>query len=837
MKIHYDPHSFQSLRAQHKELTPDLKHRIETHWRHNLGSDAFETNTTAAAPKTYVLSMFPYPSGQLHMGHVRVYAISDAMARFYRMCGHRVLHPMGWDAFGLPAENAARQRGVAAADWTRANIAEMRTQLERLGCSFDWQREVCTSEPEYYRWTQWLFLRLHDEGMVYQAEALVNWDPVDETVLADEQVDAQGCSWRSGARVEKKLLRQWFVRTTRFAQRLLDGLNDEGLQDWRDIIKLQRHWIGECDGYRFEMPLEYDDTDGDATTTLRLRSVSLWTRRPEELRRASFVAVSPEHLLAKLDANAANDAVGEKGMVLRGVRVRNPFDDGQRSLPVVVVGRATGDEDATEARIVFDEGCDTYLGVVSSRRVDRLLASQLDIECGRDGDDITGSDADELCREAILREAQSRNIGGWPVSSKLKDWPISRQRAWGTPIPIVHCANCGAVPVPDAQLPVLLAEHANAPDNTATTTTTCPKCQAQDGRRESDTMDTFVDSSWYFLRYMDPHNREEPFSRAAADRTAPVDLYVGGKEHAVLHLYYARFMTQFLHSIGRVPVSEPFRRLLVQGMVMGRSYRVKGSGRYLRADEVCIVDAKKNLARTLAGDEAVVMQWEKMSKSKLNGADPTEAMDAHGTDSIRLIMLGDVAPTSHRNWSETSELCMLMLVYYAMVLIQFAFLAFPGILNWQKRLWLTLVEFNECRTAEATDAAEEERIVNSEAFREQESKLYDARNYFLKEATFNYKYSHQLSVAISKMQGLTNSIRVMKTTGEMLMRMTEINEYPIHCSACSQGRHQIRSPIRTCPRRRYSDARSDGTAFRIGTMVTICLSARTSACGRRFAGP
>lgn len=599
--------------------------------------------------------MFPYPSGQLHMGHVRVYAISDAMARFYRMCGHRVLHPMGWDAFGLPAENAARQRGIAAADWTRANIAEMRAQLQRLGCSFDWAREVCTSEPEYYRWTQWLFLRLYDEGMVYQAEALVNWDPVDETVLADEQVDANGCSWRSGARVEKKLLRQWFVRTTRFAQRLLDGLNDEGLQDWRDIIKLQRHWIGECDGYRFEMPLEYDDGTNNDDATLRLRSISLWTRRPEELLHATFVAISPDHLLSKLDGNDAS-SVGN-GRILRNICVRNPFDDRQRSLPVVVVAdssKADGEEETKEC-IAFDEGCDTYLGVATCRNVDRALAIDLGIECGDPNIDKLA--ADESVRETILREAQLRNIGGWPVSSKLKDWPISRQRAWGTPIPIVHCDRCGAVPVPDAQLPVLLAEHSQCEENNKDSTTMpCPKCQTPDCRRESDTMDTFVDSSWYFLRFMDPNNSEAPFSRSAANRMAPVDLYVGGKEHAVLHLYYARFMSHFLHSIGCVPLAEPFRRLLVQGMVMGRSYRVKGSGRYLRADEVRIVDAKKNQARTLVGDgEPVVMQWEKMSKSKLNGADPTEAFDEHGTDSIRLIMLGDVAPTSHRNWSETSE--------------------------------------------------------------------------------------------------------------------------------------------------------------------------------------
>lgn len=577
--------------------------------------------------------MFPYPSGHLHMGHVRVYAISDAMARFYRMRGHNVLHPMGWDAFGLPAENAARQRGIAAADWTRTNIAEMRAQFERLGCSFDWPHEVATCEPSYYRWTQWLFVRLHAAGLAYQREALVNWDPVDGTVLADEQVDAQGCSWRSGARVEKKLLKQWFVRTTRFAGQLLAGLNDPTLQDWRDVIKLQRHWIGECTGYRFEVPLDYGGAAEAAPDAVRLRSLSVWTQRPADWRRAGFVAVSAEHVL--------NGVCASVGGVLTDVCVRNPFDGGRR-LPVIV-----------DAAVEFEPDCDTYVGVPAGRAEDAALARRLGLQWV-EADGVV----DELERQReeadVLQQAQQANIGGWPVSAKLRDWPISRQRAWGTPIPIVHCDTCGPVPVAEESLPVLL------PDAAATTSTTdcvpCPRCQSPKAHRETDTMDTFVDSSWYFLRFMDPHNDAEPFGGECAARLAPVDLYVGGKEHAVLHLYYARFVSHFLHSIGRVPQPEPFRRLLVQGMVMGRAYRVKGSGRYVRAAEVRVLDEKRGRAETVDGAEPVVMQWEKMSKSKQNGADPVEAIAEHGTDSIRLIMLGDVAPTSHRNWSEASEL-------------------------------------------------------------------------------------------------------------------------------------------------------------------------------------
>lgn len=596
---------------------------MEAHWQTRLGSNAFQPDSPL--PKKYVLSMFPYPSGNLHMGHVRVYTISDAMARFYRMRGHNVLHPMGWDAFGLPAENAAMQRGIAAADWTRTNITEMRAQFERLGCSFDWQREVATCDPTYYRWTQWLFLRLYAEGMAYQREALVNWDPVDQTVLADEQVDAQGCSWRSGAKVEKKLLKQWFVRTTKFAKQLLDGLADETLQDWRDIIKLQRHWIGECNGYSFEVPLAYGDRPG-AADAIRLRNLSVWTDRPEDLRQATFVAVSAEHVLAKLCAQA--------GGVLN-VQVCNPFD-GDRRLPVIV-----------DADVEFQPGCDTYLGVAARRPEDAAIAVRLRLKFEPTAAVSEHDGAD------VLRQAQQSNIGGWPVSSKLKDWPISRQRAWGTPIPIVHCDSCGAVPVPEHSLPVRLVDTVAQP--TGDGTVTCPRCQSANARPETDTMDTFVDSSWYFLRYMDPHNSAEPFASDRAAALAPVDLYVGGKEHAVLHLYYARFVSHFLHSIGRVPQPEPFRRLLVQGMVMGRSYRVKGSGRYVTAAAVRVLDEKRGRAETLDTGEPVVMQWEKMSKSKHNGADPVEAIAEHGTDSIRLIMLGDVAPTSHRNWSESSE--------------------------------------------------------------------------------------------------------------------------------------------------------------------------------------
>ncbi|XP_053672399.1 leucine--tRNA ligase, mitochondrial [Anopheles nili] len=682
-----------------RELTSEMKLKLETKWHKNLGDYRFNPSDSLRE-KRYVLAMFPYPSGNLHMGHVRVYTISDAMARFYRLNGANVLHPMGWDAFGLPAENAAMQRQIPADTWTHRNIGEMRKQLEKLSFSFDWQREFATCEPEYYRWTQQLFLMLFKDGLAYQREALVNWDPVDQTVLADEQVDDNGCSWRSGAKVEKKVLRQWFIKTTKFAKPLLEGLNDPSLEDWKDIIKLQRHWIGECEGYAFELPLV-----GNVKA-----SVSVWTRDPEDLKNALYIAVHPSNLLNK--DNSLDSMLD--------ITVQNPFT--KSTLPVVVLENAP-----------FPEGCDTYLAIDNDEN--RALALKNGLNEAHFGGKAS---ATQCSAEEILRQATTLGIGGHPVSSKLRDWLISRQRFWGTPIPIVHCPSCGPVPVPEPDLPVKLPTNSvGVPlaQNDEWLRVACPSCQHPECRRESDTMDTFVDSSWYFLRFIDAHNTREMFDRTLAHRLMPVDLYVGGKEHAVLHLYYARFVAHYLHSKGLLPSAEPFKRLLVQGMVMGRSYRVTSNGKYISAAEVDVVDEKSNRAVERVTGEPVTMLWEKMSKSKHNGVDPLDVLREHGCDTLRLILLADVAPTSHRNWSEAT---------------------FPGILNWQKRLWLTMHDFRELRAniphGSVVPPATEE-------FTDHEHKLWDARNYFTAGATFNYRHSHQLSVGISKMQGLTNAIR------------------------------------------------------------------------------
>lgn len=564
--------------------------------------------------------MFPYPSGNLHMGHVRVYTISDTVARFQRMCGYNVFQPIGWDAFGLPAENAAIQRGIEPKVWTEHNISQMKQQLQDLGCSFDWKHEMSTCDPEYYRWTQKLFLMLHKEGMAYQNEALVNWDPVDRTVLADEQVDANGCSWRSGAKVEKKLLKQWFIKTTAYAQELLDGLDDPTLRDWRDIINLQRHWIGNCDGYSFQLLTS-------ASSFLRV-----WTANPEYFKDPNaFVVLKTTHHLAKDKKNSFD------------ITIENPFTG--TIMPVIFCDTP-----------VFADKCDVYLAAPSFRDEDKELQESLSLSFFAKDDLKISKQNLEAMRAEVLESAKRLKIGGYKVSSKLQDWLVSRQRYWGTPIPIIHCDKCGVVPVPDEQLPVVLPEKAEIDRNPEEALKCkCPKCQNPNAMRESDTMDTFVDSSWYYLRYLDPTNTQKIFDKNIISQTMPVDLYIGGKEHAVLHLYYARFMNHFLHSQGLVNCSEPFSRLLVQGMVMGRSFRVKGSGRYVQEHDVEVVNAKKNQAVLKETREPVIMTWEKMSKSKMNGVDPTDMFREYGTDTTRLIILADVAPTSHRNWSSASR--------------------------------------------------------------------------------------------------------------------------------------------------------------------------------------
>lgn len=682
--IYKQQHFFYSkaagLNLWNEEITSEIKHKIEAYWRPKLSIKPYKENDKTRE-KYYVLPMFPYPSGFLHMGHVRVYTISDTIARFQRMNGKNVIHPIGWDAFGLPAENAAIERKVAPHEWTQLNIIHMRDQLKQLGCSFEWEREISTCDPKYYKWTQELFLKLYEAGLVYQKEALVNWDPIDRTVLADEQVDENGCSWRSGAKVEKKLLKQWFIRTTQFAKDLLEGLNDSSLYEWRDIIKLQKHWIGDCNGVNFDFKICGNND-----------IVTLWTSSPEYVKSIKFVAISPNHILAKKE----NVSQGTHKLQ---ISLENPFTS--EAIPVFVT-----DE------IEYLPLTDSYIGIPGFNSE----ATDFAVKYGICFDNVLiKSDADLICNEA-----RKNRMGGYSTSAKLRDWLISRQRYWGTPIPVIHCNNCGPQPVSREELPVELPILSEVSENGSRqlreldwARTLCPKCKAP-AFRETDTMDTFVDSSWYYWRYLDPHNTTAIFDVEKVKKMAPVDLYIGGKEH--------------------VPEREPFKRLLVQGMVMGRSYRVKGTGKYLNEKDVRIIDLKKNKAETKDTKEPVVIAWEKMSKSKHNGVDPQDMFNEYGTDTTRLLILADVAPTSHRNWNTNT---------------------FPGVLNWQKRLWLTIRDFINHRNNLPPK-------IDGPEFQEQDNYLFDSRNYYVRGTTFNYKFTQQLSIAVSKQQGLTNSLRRAK---------------------------------------------------------------------------
>lgn len=453
---------------------------------------------------------------------------------------------------------------------------------------------------------------------------------MDKTVLAHEQVDENGRAWRSGAKVEKKLLKQWFIRTSKHLLALQQGLDEIHQEDWKEVISIQKHWIGDCNGYSFCLDLLYVNRDA---VERKLRNLTVWTENPEELLNAGFVAIKSDHVL-----NHTNNDVK-----LLDVAIKNPFKEGM-SLPIIVCDD-----------VDYPPYCDTYIGVPSIREKDEAISSKLRLEY-----DKTPPAAEN--RDMILKKARQSNIGGDLVSSKHQNWLISRQRFWGTPIPIIHCQTCGTVAVPDTDLPVLLPPS-NIDENRKSLTlkdmnewkqVECPKCGDKNAQRETDTMDTFMDSSWYYLRFLDPNNSNAIFDKQLVSQLAPVDLYIGGREHATLHMYYARFIQHFLHDLGLVPEKEPFRRLIPQGMVLGQTFQVKETGKYLCPDEVTIINEKKNQATETATGKPVKMEWLKMSKSKKNGVAPVDLLNEYSTDTIRLIMLADVAPKTPREWSKAS---------------------------------------------------------------------------------------------------------------------------------------------------------------------------------------
>jgi leucyl-tRNA synthetase len=634
----------------------------------------FHADDSSAKPKSYVLEMFPYPSGRIHMGHVRNYTMGDVLARYRRMNGFEVLHPMGWDAFGMPAENAAMEKKVHPGTWTRSNIATMRGQLKRLGFALDWSREFATCEPDYYGHEQALFLDLHEAGLVYRKESEVNWDPVDMTVLANEQV-VDGKGWRSGEPVERRKLSQWFVKITDFAEELLDGLDD--LDQWPDKVRLmQENWIGRSQGLRFRFRLEtpLGGTDG----------FDVFTTRPDTIFGASFAAISPDHPiafeLAEKDpalaafiaeckaggTTAAELETAEKKGFDTGLQVVHPLDPEWRlSLYVanfVLMDYGTGAVFGCPAHDQRDLDFARKYGLPVTRVVaaspdeaDEPVGGEAYTGPGRlvNSRFLDGLTAEEGIREVIAR-AEAEDWGEGTIVWRLRDWGVSRQRYWGTPIPIVHCETCGPVPVPRDQLPVVLPEDVafDLPGNPldrhpSWTKADCPSCGGP-ARRETDTLDTFVDSSWYFIRFASQPG-DAPFDKQTAEAWLPVDQYIGGVEHAILHLLYARFWTRALKRIGRLDVAEPFKGLFTQGMVTHETYQAP-DGSWLSPEEIEQKDGR--LVVTATGEPARPGRIEKMSKSKRNTVDPEPIVDQYGADAVRWFMLSDSPPERDLPWSE-----------------------------------------------------------------------------------------------------------------------------------------------------------------------------------------
>uniref|UniRef100_A0A671W3W6 leucine--tRNA ligase n=1 Tax=Sparus aurata TaxID=8175 RepID=A0A671W3W6_SPAAU len=692
-----------------KEYRPETRRRVEEWWHPRIMAqwrkDALEEDSKGK--KFYVLSMFPYPSGRLHMGHVRVYTISDTIGHFQRMRGHQVLNPMGWDAFGLPAENAAIERGLDPEEWTKR-------EEELLGL------EVTTCLPDYYRWTQYLFVKLFQAGLAYQKEAVVNWDPVDQTVLADEQVDENGRSWRSGALVEQKLLTQWFIKTTNYAKPLLDALAD--LPEWYGVKAMQANWIGDCTGCYFDFKLKVNGEETGET-------LSAYSSSPETVFGAAYLAILPSHRL--LHGSSSVRSVLEKDS-LTEVTAHNLFTD--HEVPVVISHKEA-----------FDGYLDTVIGIPDCSEEDLSVARALNLrwttvlKSDEDGTQtlVNSDEFSGLTRQqafdSITQKSRDQRVGGHLTSSKLRDWLISRQRYWGTPIPVVHCGSCGPVAVPEDELPVTLPK---LPSLTGKGTSpledahdwvscTCPRCKGP-ARRETDTMDTFVDSAWYYFRYTDPQNTVRPFERHLADHWLPVDVYIGGKEHAVMHLYYARFLCHFCKDQGLVAHREPFRKLLVQGLIKGQTFKLADSGQYLKREDIDF---------TVSHLVHFSVTFEKMSKSKHNGLDPQDVVQQYGVDTVRLYILYAAPPEQDILWNVKTD-------------------ALPGVLRWQSRLWQLVTKLRAAR--------QPGDIPNPSLLKKKElaetKKIWDNKNYAVQEVTSHFTGDFLFNAAISRLMGLTNTL-------------------------------------------------------------------------------
>ncbi|TCP13671.1 leucyl-tRNA synthetase [Crenobacter luteus] len=684
----------------------EVEAAAQAHWETTAAFRAVEDTTR---PKYYALSMFPYPSGKLHMGHVRNYTITDALARFMKLQGYNVLQPMGWDAFGLPAENAAMKSGGAPAAWTYANIEYMKGQLKQLGFALDWERELATCTPEYYRWEQWLFTRLFEKGIIYKKNGVVNWDPVDQTVLANEQV-IDGRGWRSGALVEKREIPMYYFAITKYADELLDSLDT--LDGWPEQVKtMQRNWIGKSYGAEIVFPY-------DAASVGHAGELKVYTTRPDTLMGATYVAVAAEHPLA---TQAAADNPALQAFIAEckagSVAEADMATMEKKGLPtgLFVVHPLTGDKLPVWVAnyVLWGYGEGAVMAVPGHDERDFAFANKYALPIKQviapaSGDDdfeptvwkewygakdesvvtVNSGKYDNLgyqaAFDAIVADLAAQQRGSKKTQYRLRDWGISRQRYWGCPIPIIHCPCCGDVPVPEDQLPVVLPENV-VPDGAGSPLarmpefyeTTCPKCGGA-ARRETDTMDTFVESSWYYARYASPKCDTAMVDKQAADYWLQVDQYVGGIEHAILHLLYARFFHKLMRDEGLVSSDEPFKSLLTQGMVVCETFYRElpnGSKDWIAPQDVILErDAKGKIVgatHRVDGQPVTVGGVEKMSKSKNNGVDPSEFIEKYGADTARLFMMFAAPPDQSLEWSDAGV---------------------EGAFRFLKRLWKTVGE-------------------------------------------------------------------------------------------------------------------------------------------------
>ena len=724
--------------------------------------DAFTVTEDESKEKYYCLSMFPYPSGKLHMGHVRNYTIGDVISRFQRMQGKNVLQPMGWDAFGLPAENAAIKNNVAPAAWTDVNMADMRGQLQRMGFAYDWSRELATCKPDYYRWEQWFFLKLFEKGLVYRKKATVNWDPVDNTVLANEQV-IDGRGWRSGALVEQREIDQWFLKITAYADELLSDVKK--LEEWPSQVRtMQENWIGRSEGVELEFGIEDSDD-----------VLSVFTTRPDTLLGVTYVAVAAQHPLALAAAennpeltefidsckNAktaeADMATMEKRGMSTGAYAIHPLTG--ETVPVwvanfVLMSYGSGAVMSVPGHDERDWEFAKSYGLPIKQVIAPANGDELDIQEAAytekgvlvNSGDFDGQTSDEAF-DAIADLLKSHSKGRKTINYRLRDWGVSRQRYWGCPIPIIYCDDCGAVPVPDEQLPVELPTDVEFDESGSSPIkqmpsfyeTSCPKCGG-DATRETDTFDTFFESSWYYARFTGPDN-DKSILDERADYWLPVDQYIGGIEHAVLHLLYARFFHKLMRDEGLVDSDEPFTKLLTQGMVLCDTFYTedeKGGQNWIAPQDVTVErDSRGQATKTIltaTGEEVISAGMSKMSKSKNNGVDPQKLIQEYGADTLRVFSMFAAPPDQSMEWSDSGV---------------------EGANRFLKRLWRMVQEH-----VSAGSVAELDTANLSDDLKALRQKLYQT----LAKVTDDMERRYTFNTAIAANMELINEVGKLKST-------------------------------------------------------------------------